>query len=80
MLLERQGEADLIIDMMSGLALSSLLPRGIKTWHSGDDETTIDLVLASEELKEATLRCTIHETGVRIQLLARSRPSLTSRC
>ena len=31
--LERQGEADLIIDLINEFALSSLLPRGIKTWH-----------------------------------------------
>ncbi len=60
--LERQGEADPNIDMMGDLALSSLLSRGTKTWHSGDHETTIDLVPASEELKEATIRCTTHET------------------
>jgi hypothetical protein len=60
--LERQGEADPIIDLMTELALSSLLPRGTKTWHGGDYETTIDLVLASEELTDTTLKCTIHKT------------------
>ena len=30
--LVRQGEANQIIDLMSDLALSSLLPRGTKTW------------------------------------------------
>ena len=48
--LERQGEVDPIIDLMSEFALSSLLRRGTKTWHGGDYETTIELVLASEEL------------------------------
>lgn len=47
---------------MPELALSSLLPRGTKTWHGGDYETTIDLVLASEELTDTTLKCTIHKT------------------
>jgi Endonuclease-reverse transcriptase len=60
--LERQGEADPIIDLMNELALSSLLRRGTKTWHGGDYETTIDLVLASEELTNTTLKRTIHKT------------------
>jgi hypothetical protein len=33
--LERQGEADPIIDLMNEFALSSLLKRGTKTWHGG---------------------------------------------
>src|SRR6201996_1768857 len=60
--LERQGEADPIIDLMNELGLSSLLRRGTKTWHGGDYATTIDLVLASEELGTTTLKCMIHET------------------
>jgi len=60
--LERQGEGDRIIDLMSDLALSSLLPRGTKTWRGGGHETTIDLVLASEELAAATIKCSIHGT------------------
>ena len=47
---------------MAELALSSLLPRGTKTWHGGDYETTIDLVLASKELTDTTLKCAIHKT------------------
>ncbi|EED11554.1 hypothetical protein TSTA_008500, partial [Talaromyces stipitatus ATCC 10500] len=47
----RQGEADDLVDYMSGNSLHSLLPRG-KTWQLGDRETTIDLVLASIELAE----------------------------
>jgi len=58
----RQGEADLIIDLMNEFALSSLLRRGTKTWRGGDHETTIDLVLASKELEDATLKCTVHGT------------------
>ena len=60
--LERQGEGDPIIDVMNEFALSSLLPRGMKTWHGGEYATTIDLVLASEELTSTTLKCTIHQT------------------
>ena len=60
--MERQGEADLIIDLMNEFTLSSLLRRGTKTWHGGDYETTIDLVLASEELKNAMVKCTLYGT------------------
>jgi ribonuclease HI len=60
--LERQGEADQIIDLMNELALSSLLRRGTKTWHGGDYDTTIDLVLASDELAASTIKCAIHGT------------------
>src|SRR2546421_1485080 len=60
--LERQGEADLIIDFMNEFGLSSLLRRGTKTWHGGDYETTIDLVLASGELTDSVVKCAIHGT------------------
>ena len=60
--LERQGEADPIIDLMNELALNSLLRRGTKTWQSGEHETTIDLTLASEGLSDAMLKCGIHQT------------------
>jgi hypothetical protein len=60
--LARQGEADPIIDLMSEHALLSLLPRGTKTWQNGDRESTIDLMLASEELAATVLSCQIHET------------------
>ena len=60
--LVRQGEADQIIDMMSDLTLSSLLPRGTKTWQGGQYETTIDLVLASEGLAASTVKCSIYGT------------------
>ncbi len=33
---ERQGEADPIIDLMNEVGLSSLLPRGTKTWQLVD--------------------------------------------
>jgi ribonuclease HI/exonuclease III len=60
--MERQGEADLIIDLMNEFTLSSLLRRGTKTWHGGEYETTIDLVLASEELKNAMVKCALYGT------------------
>lgn len=41
-------------------SLCSLLPRGTKTWQSGDIESTIELVLASIELADQLLRYTIH--------------------
>ena len=58
--LVRQGEADLIIDLMNEFALSSLLRRGTKTWHGGEHATTIDLVLASDELAASMVKCAIH--------------------
>jgi hypothetical protein len=58
----RQGEADPIIDLMNDFMLRSLLCRGTKTWQGRNYETTIDLVLASEELADATIRCAIHGT------------------
>lgn len=60
--LVRQGEADQIVDLMHELGLTSLLPRGTKTWSGGVFETTIDLVLASEELTAPTVKCAIHGT------------------
>lgn len=64
--LERQGEADPIIDLMNEFALSSLLKRGTKTWHGGglggDYSSTIDLVLASEYLTDAMVKCAVHKT------------------
>ncbi|KAJ6090904.1 hypothetical protein N7499_003618 [Penicillium canescens] len=64
--LGRQGEADPIIDLMNEFALSSLLKRGTKTWHgggqSGDCESTIDLVLASDNLTDSMIKCAIHGT------------------
>ncbi|KAJ6041450.1 hypothetical protein N7460_006840 [Penicillium canescens] len=64
--LTRQGEADPIIDLMNEFSLSSLLKRGTKTWHgggqNGDCESTIDLVLASENLTQSMVKCAIHGT------------------
>ncbi|KAI7705111.1 hypothetical protein KC353_g13078 [Hortaea werneckii] len=49
-LASRQGEADPIIDFMNRWSLESLLPRGTKTWQNASRATTIDLMLASQEL------------------------------
>ncbi len=43
----RQGEAEPIIDLMNEHGLCSLLPRGTRTWQGQDQESTIDLVLAT---------------------------------
>lgn len=56
----RQGEAEPILLLMEELGLSSLLPRGTKTWQNGERETTIDLMLASEALTERYQHCRIH--------------------
>ena len=58
----RQGEADPIIDLMNEFSLLSLLPRGTKTWQQGDQESTIELILASEELASSTVQCRLHGT------------------
>ena len=60
--LVRQGEADQIIDLMSEFVLSSLLPRGTKTWQGGNHESTIDLVLASEDLANSRVKRMIRQT------------------
>jgi hypothetical protein len=66
MSLERQGEADLIINLMNKFVLSSLLKRGIKTWEGGgqgrDYELTINLILASENLTDSMVKCLIYGT------------------
>ncbi|KAM5526660.1 zinc knuckle [Fusarium oxysporum f. sp. phaseoli] len=43
--LTRQGEADQIISLMTEFDLTSLLPRGTKTWSGGEFETTVDLCM-----------------------------------
>jgi hypothetical protein len=58
----RQGEADPIIDFMNRWGLESLLPRGTKTWQNATRATTIDLMLASQELASNVLGCKIHDT------------------
>jgi ribonuclease HI len=57
-----QGEADELIDLMGEIGLSSLLPRGTKTWQNRGTESTIDIILASTELAEDRLICQISPT------------------
>jgi hypothetical protein len=47
---------------MNRWILESLLPRGTKTWQSATHATTIDLMLASQELASDVLKCKIHDT------------------
>jgi hypothetical protein len=62
--LERQGEADLIINLMNEFTLSSLLKQGTKIWQGGgqgrDYESTINLILASENLTDSMVKCVIY--------------------
>lgn len=59
---ERQGEADPIVDLMSDHSLHSLLPRGTSTWQNRRHESTIDLVLVSDELASAVIQCGVYTT------------------
>lgn len=59
----RQGEGDDIVDLMNDFALSSLLPRGTKTWRGGEFESTIDLALASEDLATNMIKCATLRTS-----------------
>lgn len=43
---------------MNEFVFSNLLQRGTKTWQRGDHGSTIDLVLPSEELAGAVVKCT----------------------
>lgn len=47
---------------MNDHSLRSLLPRGTKTWQNQRHETTIDLMLASDELASAVIQCNVHVT------------------
>ena len=59
----RQGEADRLIEFMNQHSLQSLLQRGTKTWHNSSAESTIDLVLVSEELASNVIKCMLHNTN-----------------
>jgi hypothetical protein len=61
----RQGEADLIIDLMNEFDLISLLPRGTKIWSGRDFEIIIDLVLASSDLASSIIKYIIYSTEYR---------------
>ena len=58
----RQGEADLIIDLIEDYSLRSLLPRGTKTWQNGNCKITINLILASDELASTIVKYTVYRT------------------
>ena len=59
--MQRQGEADPIIDFIGDFSLHSLLPRRVKTWARNGQESTIDLILASDELAATLIKCRVHE-------------------
>ena len=58
---QRQGEADPIIDFIGDFSLHSLLPMRVKTWARNGQESTIDLILASDELAATLIKCRVHE-------------------
>lgn len=57
-IIDCQGEAEGIIDMMADMDLQSSAPRRVATWHSRDDtrETTIDVILFTPELTNEVCR------------------------
>jgi hypothetical protein len=57
---QRQGEADPIVDFIGDFSLHSLLPKGIKTWARNGQESTIDLIFASQELAATLLKCGVY--------------------
>ena len=60
---ERQGEAEPIIEMMSEQGLSSLLKSGTVTRNQGGDESTIDVIFATQLLTNSVIWCKIHGTN-----------------
>ena len=59
---KRRGEAKPILDIMETFLLISLLPSGTVTRRQGDKELTINLILFTAKLAEATICCHIHNT------------------
>ena len=59
---ESQGAAEPIIEMMGEQGLISLLKSGIITRDQGGDESTIDLMLASQGLANFVIFCKIHDS------------------
>ena len=57
----RQGEANPIVDFIGDYSLHCLLPKGTKTWARDRQESTIDLIFASEELSTTLIKCGLHE-------------------
>ena len=56
----RQGEGEAIIEMMTDLHLHSLLPRGTITYEGAVGQSTIDLILASDDLTDDVMQCDIY--------------------
>ena len=52
----RQGEAQLIINLIEELDLQSLLPRSTPTYEKARHESTIDLVLTSPRLADERVK------------------------
>jgi hypothetical protein len=59
---EREGEAEEIIDLMDDFSLQSLLKPGTITWQRGRFTSTIDLILVLERLAESMISCQIYTT------------------
>jgi endonuclease/exonuclease/phosphatase family metal-dependent hydrolase len=57
---QRQGEADPIVDFTGDYSLRSLLPNGTKTWARNGQESTVDLIFASDELATTLIQCRAH--------------------
>jgi exonuclease III len=57
---QRQGEANPIVDFIGDYSLQSLLPNSTKTWARNRQESTIDLIFASEELATMLIQCRVH--------------------
>jgi hypothetical protein len=50
---------------MNEFVFNSLLRCGTKTWYGGDYNTTLDLVFASDELRDATVKYIVYGTDYR---------------
>src|SRR3981189_1726231 len=59
--IQRQGEADPIINFIGDFSLHSLLPIRVKTWARNGQQSTIDLILASDELAATLIKSGVHE-------------------
>ncbi|KAM4061515.1 reverse transcriptase (RNA-dependent DNA polymerase) [Hirsutella rhossiliensis] len=55
-------EAEQVPVPSADLTAAQPSPRGTKTWQRSDEESTIDLVLASAELADELTSCVIHPT------------------
>ena len=69
-MLAKQGEADLIIDLIEDYSLRSLLPRGTKTWQNGNCKIIINLILVSNKLASIIVKYTVYRTEYRFNYKA----------